>query len=112
MTRKGEIDCAQQHGSNMGDPFRSPCPSRPLDGRNMGDRMSREDLIWAAWDERGIYAWKAETHGRGLEPLVIQGPPLSPHEVLEFRLEFANESGRPTTRSCAKASSSKGSELP
>jgi hypothetical protein len=61
----------------------------------MRDRMSREDLIWAVWDERGIYAWKAETHGRGLEPLVIQGAPLPPHEVLEFRLEFARESGRP-----------------
>jgi hypothetical protein len=43
----------------------------------------------------GVYAWKAETHGRGLESLVIQGPPLPPHDVLEFRLEFAAQSGRP-----------------
>jgi hypothetical protein len=57
--------------------------------------MSREDIIWAVWDERGVYAWRAETHGRGLEPLVIQGPPLPPHDVLEFRLEFAAQSGRP-----------------
>ena len=61
----------------------------------MRDRMSREDIILAAWHERGMYAWRAETHGRGLEPLFIEGPPLAPHEVLEFRFEFANESGRP-----------------
>jgi len=33
-----------------------------------------------------MYAWKAETHGRGLEPLVIEGPPLPPHDRLEFHL--------------------------
>jgi hypothetical protein len=57
--------------------------------------MSREDLIWAVWNQRGIYAWKADTNGQGLEPLVIEGPPLPPHDKLEFRLVPARLSGRP-----------------
>ena len=57
--------------------------------------MSRKDIIWDVWTGRGIYAWKAETHGRGLEPLVIEGPPLPPHDRLEFRLVPATQSGKP-----------------
>ena len=57
--------------------------------------MTREDIIWAVRSERGVYVWRAETHGRGLEPLVIEGPPLPPHDVLEFRLVPATLSGKP-----------------
>jgi hypothetical protein len=57
--------------------------------------MSREDTIWDVWGQRGVYAWKADTHGRGLEALVIEGPPLPPHDRLEFRLVPARLSGKP-----------------
>ncbi len=66
----------------------------------------REEVIKTAWRERGIFAWRAERHGRGLEPLWIpasadmkpESPrrrPLVPAEQLEFRLEKATSSGRP-----------------
>jgi hypothetical protein len=69
--------------------------------------MSREEVIRTAWAERGRDLWNRDTHGKG-EPLWIQASvelvfqsskvgraPLQAPDMLEFRWESAQSSGRP-----------------
>jgi hypothetical protein len=67
----------------------------------------REELIRAAWEERGKALWDPEINERDLVPLMVQTTielnPVSPHPgtalplqtMLEFRFESAGVSGRP-----------------
>jgi hypothetical protein len=65
----------------------------------------REQVIQAAWRERGRDEWEPDTHGKGLLPLNIQaeirmsptgplGTPIPPYDGLEFRLEQSNVDGQ------------------
>ena len=65
----------------------------------------REQIIQAAWKERGRDEWDPATHGKSLLPLHIQaeyhmnppgplGSPLPPHDGLEFRLQQSTVNGQ------------------